>query len=313
MSGNGNGQAGGPNGAESHAAAERGLLWRLQGLLRKREAESVRDRVEELIEGRDHRPGQPEDDEADGLDMQERVLLRNVLRLRGRTAYDVMVPRADIVALPEDLSLEAAIRTIQGEGHSRYPVYREGLDDIVGMVHIKDVFAAVGRDEAFSLKAILRKPLFVVTSVPVLDLLLQMRSARIHMALVVDEYGGIDGLVTIEDLVETIVGDISDEHDEDAAPQITERPDGAFEMDARTTVEAFEARLGPVLTEEERGADIDTVGGLVFTLAGRVPARGELVSHPSGLEFRVLDSDPRRIRRIRVRRPGSQGLKAAAE
>jgi magnesium and cobalt transporter len=148
---------------------------------------------------------------------------------------------------------------------------------------------------------------------PAMNLLLRMQTTRVHMALVVDEYGGTDGLVTIEDLVETIVGDISDEHDEEAAPQITERPDGAFEMDARTTVEAFEARLGPVLTEEERGADIDTVGGLVFTLAGRVPARGELVSHPSGLEFRVLDSDPRRIRRIRVRRPGSQGIKAAAE
>jgi CBS domain containing-hemolysin-like protein len=139
----------------------------------------------------------------------------------------------------------------------------------------------------------------------VLDLLLQMRQARIHMALVVDEYGGIDGLITIEDLVETIVGDISDEHDEDKPPQITERPDGTLELDARMPVEAFEARLGPVLTEEERGADIDTVGGLVLTLAGRVPAKGELVSHPSGLEFRVLDADPRRIRRLRVRRPGA--------
>ena len=126
------------------------------------------------------------------------------------------------------------------------------------------------------------------------------------MALVVDEYGGIDGLVTIEDLVETIVGDISDEHDEDAAPHMMERPDGTIELDARMPVETFEARLGQVLTDEERAADIDTVGGLVFTLAGRVPAKGELVSHPSGLEFRILDADPRRIRRLRVRRPGTQ-------
>jgi CBS domain containing-hemolysin-like protein len=292
---------------------DKGLFWKLQGLLRKREAESVRDRVEELIEGDHDRSGLLAGDDATGLDLHERVLLRNVLRLRGKTAYDVMVPRADIVAMAEDLTLEQAIKLIQFEGHSRFPVYRGQLDEIVGMVHIKDVFASVGRESDFSLKAILRRPLFVVPSVPVLDLLLQMRSARIHMALIVDEYGGIDGLVTIEDLVETIVGDISDEHDEVHAPQITERPDGTLDLDARTPVEAFEARLGAVLTDEERSADIDTVGGLVFTLAGRVPAKGELVSHPSGLEFRVLDSDPRKIRRLRVRRPGMQAPKAAAE
>ncbi|MGG5821320.1 hemolysin family protein [Falsiroseomonas sp. HW251] len=285
------------------------FFWRLQSLLRRREAESVRDRVEELLEGRPDNddPARGEADDT-GLDKHERILLGNVLRLRDKTAYDVMLPRADIVAMPEDLTLEQAIQLIQKEGHSRFPVYRGNLDEIVGMVHIKDVFAAVGRDPAaFSMKAILRKPLLVVPTIPVLDLLLQMRAQRIHMALVVDEYGGIDGLVTIEDLVETIVGDISDEHDEVATPTITERPDGSLDLDARTTVEAFEQRLGTVLTEEERAADIDTVGGLVFTLAGRVPARGELISHPSGLEFRVLDADPRRIRRLRVRRPGAAG------
>jgi CBS domain containing-hemolysin-like protein len=136
-----------------------------------------------------------------------------------------------------------------------------------------------------------------------MDLLLQMRAARMHMALVVDEYGGIDGLITIEDLVETIVGDISDEHDEIITSTMIERPDGTLDIDARTTVEAFEQKLGVVLTDDERAADIDTVGGLVFTLAGRVPAKGELISHPSGLEFRVLEADPRRIRKLRVRRP----------
>jgi len=289
-----------------------GLLWKLQGLIRRREAESVRDRMEELIE-------EPEAG-GDGaavagaeLGVQERVLLGNVLKLRDKTAADVMVPRADIVAIAEDLSLEQTIRVMQEEAHSRYPVYRGQLDEIVGMVHIKDVFASVGSDRPFELPAILRKPLFVVPGVPVLDLLLQMRQARIHMALVVDEYGGIDGLITIEDLVETIIGDIADEHDEDGPPQMVERPDGSIELDARTPVEAFEAKLGPVLTDEERAADIDTMGGLVFTLAGRVPARGELVSHSSGLEFRVLDADPRKIRRLRVRPPGAQGQKQAAE
>jgi CBS domain containing-hemolysin-like protein len=297
MSGNGNGHP------------RSGLLWKIQGLLKKREAESVRDRVEELLDERGHRADDLRlDVSASGLDPHERILLGNVLRLRDKTAYDVMVPRADILAMPEDLTLDQAIKLIQREGHSRFPVYRGNLDDIVGMVHIKDVFAAVGRDPAsFSLKGILRKPLLVVPTIPVLDLLLEMRAQRIHMALVVDEYGGIDGLVTIEDLVETIVGDISDEHDEVTSPTIVERPDGMIEMDARTTVEAFEQKMGPILTEEERAADIDTVGGLVFTLAGRVPARGELISHGSGVEFRVLEADTRRIRRLRVRRPGADG------
>jgi magnesium and cobalt transporter len=292
-----------------------GILWRLQGLLRKREAESVRDRMEELIEEHEELPrdsngrGHP-----DEFSVQERAVLGNVLKLRDKTADDVMVPRADIMAMPEDFTLDQAIRLIQRDGHSRYPVYRGQLDEIVGMVHIKDVFASVGGEKPFDMKAILRKPLFTVPSVPVLDLLLQMRTARVHMALVVDEYGGIDGLVTIEDLVETITGDISDEHDEEGPPQMVEKPDGTIELDARMPVGAFEARMGgAVLTDEERAADIDTMGGLVFTLAGRVPAKGELVSHSSGLEFRVLDADPRRIRRLKVRRPGTQPTKQAAE
>jgi CBS domain containing-hemolysin-like protein len=296
----------------SEAGQKPGLFWKIQGMLRRKEAESIRDQVEELIE-RQEAPTEASkgDGPAASLDAEERALLGNVLRLRGITAYDVMVPRADIMAIPESHTLTETIALIQTEGHSRYPVYRNGLDDIVGMVHIKDVFAAIGKEADFSLTAILRRPLFVVPSIPVLDLLLQMRQARVHMALVVDEYGGIDGLITIEDLVETIVGDISDEHDEIKAQQITERPDGALDLDARTPIAAFEEKLGTILTDEERAADIDTVGGLVFTLAGRVPARGELVSHPSGLEFRILEADPRRIRRLRVRRPGANPRVAA--
>lgn len=296
----------------SEAGQKPGLFWKIQGMLRRKEAESIRDQVEELIE-RQEAPTEASkgDGPAASLDAEERALLGNVLRLRGITAYDVMVPRADIMAIPESHTLNETIALIQTEGHSRYPIYRDGLDDIVGMVHIKDVFAAIGKEADFSLAAILRRPLFVVPSIPVLDLLLQMRQARVHMALVVDEYGGIDGLITIEDLVETIVGDISDEHDEIKAQQITERPDGALDLDARTPIAAFEEKLGTILTDEERAADIDTVGGLVFTLAGRVPARGELVSHPSGLEFRILEADPRRIRRLRVRRPGANPRVAA--
>ena len=277
------------------------LMARLQNRLWRRGVEhSVRESIAELVQEAADATDMP--GETPELDRQERALIANVLRLRETTADDVMVPRADIVAMSVDVTFEQALAQMRAEGHSRLPVYREQLDDIVGMVHIKDVFAYVGNPAAFSLEAVVRTPLMVAPQVPVLDLLLQMRQARMHLALVVDEYGGIDGLVTIEDLVETITGDISDEHDEVMVPMVTERPDGALDIDARMPVEDFEARMGRVLTEDERGADIDTVGGLVFTLAGRVPARGEVISHESGMEFRILDADARRIRRLRVRR-----------
>ena len=282
-----------------------GLLERLKGRLWRRTIEqSVRDSIAELVQ--EAAEATPLPGEAPELDRHERALIANVLRLRGATADDVMVPRADIIAIRVDATMDEAVALFRREGHSRLPVFREQLDDIVGMVHIKDVFAYVGNTETFKLEAILRRPLLVAPQIPVLELLLQMRQARMHLALVVDEYGGIDGLVTIENLVETIVGDISDEHDEVLGPMVTERPDGTLDMDARLPVEQFEARMGTVLSQAERDADIDTVGGLVLTLAGRVPARGEVIGHPSGVEFRVLDADPRRIKRLRVRRAPSQ-------
>ena len=284
------------------------LLNRIGNILgtraRRRGAEhGVRGAIADLVEeashaagGRGWRPSRPRPAGA-------RRLIANVLRLRGTSADDVMVPRADIIAMAHDLTLDQALELIRREGHSRLPIFREQLDDIVGMIHIKDVFAYAGRPEEFRLEAIVRKPLMVAPQIPALDLLLQMRQARMHLALVVDEYGGIDGLLTIEDLVETIVGDIADEHDEPDLPQITERPDGTFDIDARLPVEDFETRFGALLTEEERASDIDTVGGLIFTLAGRVPARGEVISHPSGAEFRILEADARRIRRLRAKLP----------
>ena len=277
------------------------FVHRVRTLLGRPTAEpTLRESIAELMQDAADVPGAAAPPSE--LDRQERVLIHNILRLRETTADDVMVPRADIVAMRADLTLAQAIEQIRGDGHSRLPVYREQLDNVVGMIHVKDVFAYVGRPEGFSLEAILRKPLMVAPRVRVLDLLLQMRQARMHMALVVDEYGGIDGLVTIEDLVETITGDIADEHDDEEVPMIAERPDGALDLNARLPVAAFEERLGPILTDDEREADIDTVGGLVFTLAGRVPAKGEVISHPSGLEFRILEADARRIRRLRARR-----------
>jgi magnesium and cobalt transporter len=281
------------------------FLNRLRGLLGKPMPEpTLRESIAELMQEADAAPDAA--GPASELNRHERLLIANILRLRETTADDVMIPRADIVAMRVDLTLEQAIEQIRGDGHSRLPVYREQLDDIVGMVHVKDVFAYVGRPEAFSLEAIIRKPLMVAPRIGVLDLMLQMRQQRMHMALVVDEYGGIDGLVTIEDLVETITGEIDDEHDDEESPMVTERPDGAFDLNARLPVAAFEERMGPILSADERDADIDTVGGLVFTLAGRVPAKGEVISHPSGLEFRILDADARRIRRLRARRTVSR-------
>ena len=265
----------------------------LKGLRGFRNGEgSARDTLEELIEER-------EDSEVP-IDQDERTLLANILELRGSTVRDVMVPRADIVAIDAEARLADVIQAMTLAGHSRLPVYRETLDDAVGMVHIKDVLAWRGRDTAFALTKIVRKVLFVAPSMQVLELLLEMRVTRSHMALVVDEFGGVDGLVTIEDLVEEIVGEIEDEHDRSLEPRLIERTDGTLDADARVTVETLEARVGPLLSGEER-EDIDTLGGLVFSLTGRVPIRGELVGHPSGLEFEVLEADPRRIKRLRIR------------
>jgi len=275
-------------------------IQRLLGRLRNTE-QSVRDSIAELVQEAGTEVSGAAGETA-GLDVQERALIANVLRLREITADDVMVPRPDIIAMRVDVTLAQALDQIRKEGHSRLPVFRDNLDDLVGMVHIKDVFAFTGAPETFSLEKIIRKPLMVAPQITVLDLLLQMRQTRTHLALVVDEYGGIDGLVTIEDLVETIVGDIADEHDEIEGPMLVERADGALDLNALLPVEDFEARMGPVLSPDEREADIETVGGLVFNLAGRVPTKGEIVAHPSGIEFLVLEADARRIRRLRARR-----------
>ncbi|QQP89388.1 HlyC/CorC family transporter [Skermanella sp. TT6] len=264
----------------------------LRTILGGRGDTTLRDTIEELIEERREAEG--------SIAADERVLLANILKLRDRTVVDTMVPRADIVAVDIDTTLPELIERMSQEAHSRMPVYRETLDDVVGVVHIKDVLSAVARKTPFQLKDITRDAVIVAPSMPVLDLLLQMRQSRQHMALVVDEFGGIDGLVTIEDLVEEIVGEIEDEHDDAEEPMLVTRPDGTMLADARVPIDDFLSLVGPVLDDGER-EDFDTLGGLVFNLAGRVPSRGELLKHPSGLEFEVVDADPRRIKRLRVR------------
>ncbi|GAB6052527.1 hemolysin family protein [Magnetospira thiophila] len=230
---------------------------------------------------------------------QEKILLDNILSLRERNMWDVMVPRADIIAVDCSASFGEVVAIMMREGHSRLPVFRDNLDESLGMVHIKDVLGWWNRQDTFNLSEVVRKLLFVSPSMQVLELLLEMRVSRCHMALVVDEYGGIDGLLTIEDLVEEIVGEIEDEHDRDLETTLKETSDGSILVDARLPLEDFEEHYGRYFTQEER-EDADTLGGLVFTLLGRVPIRGELVTHPNGLEFEILDADPRRIRRLRV-------------
>ncbi len=279
-------------GASEAGSSYRGFRGWLRRLFRSRSGVGLRDTLEELIEKEDSGNLPASSDEL--------MLLRNILNLHGLTVYDIMVPRAEVVALDIDTSLADLIEVMSEAAHSRIPIYRGTLDEIVGMVHIKDVLACWSRDEAVPLSELVRSVLFVAPSMPILELLLQMRVSHVHMALVVDEFGGIDGLATIEDLVEEIVGEIEDEHDDDDPSMLVETANGFFEADARVMLKEFEDRFGDILTDEEREEDIDTLGGLVFFLAGRVPGRGEVIRHESGIEFEVLDADPRRIRRLRI-------------
>jgi CBS domain containing-hemolysin-like protein len=237
-----------------------------------------------------------------------------------------MVPRADIVAVDESISLDELMRVFRQAEHSRLPVYRETLDDPLGMIHIRDLMSWIteeangeaGLDLAkVNLKRtvasiqIARELIYVPGSMSVLDLLLKMQTSQLHLALVVDEYGGSDGLVSIEDLVEEVVGDIADEHDVEEGPLFRVDPRLGLVADARTPVEDLEEHLGIELVTDEQEEDIDTLGGVVFSIAGRIPARGELVHHPSGIEFEVLEADPRRIKKLRIHLPKAPGAAKA--
>jgi magnesium and cobalt transporter len=280
---------------ESQTSFTDRLRGRLRDLLRPkgRAAEDqLRDTIEEIIEESDA-PVEP-------MGAAERAILSNVLRLREVTAEDVMVPRADIVAIELQVDLGRLAEFLAREAHSRVPVYRGTLDDVVGFVHLKDVLRARQTQPGAKLADVMRKVLFVAPSMRVLDLLLEMRKSRTHLALVVDEFGGVDGLVTIEDVVEAIVGDIEDEHDVDEGPRLQKTHDGWL-VDARVSIEEFQEKTGMTLEDDTREADIDTVGGAVAAMAGRVPGRGEVIRHTGGCEFEIVDADPRRIKRLKAR------------
>ena len=240
------------------------------------------------------------------LARQERSMVLNILNFGELKVADIMVPRADVIAIEASTSLPDLVRIFRDAQHSRLPVYRDTLDNPVGMVHIKDLIGlavpeAEGAPHPKTMQDIRRDILFVPPSMPVVDLLVKMQATRVHLALVIDEYGGTDGLVSIEDLVEQIVGDIEDEHDTDDVKLIAARKDGEFDASARADLEDVEKTVGFQLVDEEEAEEIDTLAGLVFSLVGRVPQRGEIVRHPAGVEFEVLDADPRRLKRLRVR------------
>ena len=281
-----------------------GLLDRLRSLFGLGAA-SIREDIADALD---------ETDAAGVFSPQERAMLRNVLGLHEVRVDDIMVPRADIIAVNLAMSLAEVLAVFRAAGHSRLPVHGETLDDPRGMIHIRDfvdvlagptadpgqVSAPTDLTVAVGQAGVVRPVLFVPPSMQAIDLLVRMQASRTHMALVIDEYGGTDGLVSIEDIVEMIVGDIEDEHDEDESPSIEKAPDGSYLADGRAGLDDVSAVLGIDLTDDET-EEIDTIGGLVTSLAGRVPNRGEIVAEHDRIEFEILEADPRRVLRVRMR------------
>jgi len=253
--------------------------------------QSVRDELSELIENSINTK--------DSFDNHESTLLRNILNLKDLTAESLMVPRADIVSIDLTEDVDSVMAQICSANHSRLPVHNGSMDVIQGMFHIKDLMPHLLTGSNPDLKELMRPVLFVSPSIWVMDLLHEMRLKRRHLALVVDEFGGVDGLITIEDLVEEIVGEIEDEHDEMEMPRFELIDDDTAISDARLELEDLEKLVGPLVDDSER-EEIDTVAGLVFSLAGRVPVRGEVIRHTCGLEFEVLEGDPRRITLLKI-------------
>ncbi|MEZ5774895.1 MAG: hemolysin family protein [Hyphomicrobiaceae bacterium] len=328
--------AGEPDVAVQNGSAGAGWLMRLWSRLGLGEEPTVREVLERALKEEEHG--------AQNFKPLERAMLLRILKIGELRVEDVMVPRADITAIEETATIERALHLFRRAGHSRIPVYGETLDDLHGMVHIKDLVsyivdnatvpeegangAAVPPpmlDEEDMLPEVLpridlsrvdlsrtvaaaklnRRVLFVPPSMPALNLFLRMQTTRVHLAMVIDEYGGTDGLVSIEDLVEQIVGEIEDEHDDDERLIFEDPREGLVAL-GRAPIPDVEAHLGLKLAEPEDAEDFDTLGGLLFTMLGRVPVRGEIISHPAGVEFEVLDADPRRLKRIKIH-PARQG------
>jgi CBS domain containing-hemolysin-like protein len=274
---------------------------------------SLREQIEDVIdeaeeEGQERRGSSVVGD----LSPIERKMLRNLLHFGEQTVDDVAVPRADIIAIPESASFAEVVASFAEAGHSRLPVYRENLDEVVGMIHVKDVFAvlAEGRQPP-PLLDLIRQPLYVPQSMGVLDLLAEMRAKRTHLAIVIDEYSGTEGLLTIEDLVEEIVGEIEDEHDDEPTALFAPGEGGCWDADARAELDDVGEAIDPRLAEVDE--DVDTLGGLAAVLAGHVPQVGEILQHPSGWRIEITEADERRVHRLRLHPPVVVDLEAPSE
>ena len=239
----------------------------------------------------------------DGISKQERIMLMNILKIDKILARDIMIPRAEIIAVDENISFEEAIKIFVDGAHSRIPIYKEQLDNITGMLHIKDLvkFQTENQNKEKFIDNIKKDILHIPPSMPVLDLLIKMQLTRLHMGVVIDEYGGVDGLLTIEDVIEEITGEIEDEHDDKDIPMFIKLSSNTFESNARLPIEELEKISQIKLLNE--GDDTDTIGGLVASIAGRVPQRGEIIKHESGMVFTIIDADPRRIKTIKISLP----------
>ncbi len=286
---------------EGDSRSEGGLFGGLRAMIFGEEREpTLRDQIEEVIDEHEEDPAPASEGDLSPIETQ---MVRNLLHFGKRTVDDVGVPRADIVAIPEDISFTGLVQAIAEAPHSRLPVYRESLDQVTGMVHIKDAFALLARGEPWpdGISEFIRQPLYVPQSMGVLDLLAEMRAKRIHLAIVIDEYSGTEGLVTIEDLIEEIVGDIEDETDHAAPPMIVALDDNLWEADARAELEDIAVAIDPRLAEVD--GDVDTIGGLAFVLAGHVPQVGECLTHESGWRIEVTEGDTRLVSRVRLHPP----------
>ena len=292
------------------------LIQKLKRKLRKSRDKGLREGLENVIDT--HHAENPNDD----LGHETKSMMRNLITFSDLRVDDVMVPRADIIAIEDSSTMRELLVKFHEANHSRIPVYRETLDDVAGMIHVKDFMRWMSetgskgksktKSPGISISAtalattvkqsgLSREVLFVPPSMPAADLLVKMQASHIHLAIVIDEYGGSDGLISIEDLVEEIVGDISDEHDTEDEKLIRRQEENIYVADARVQISAVDELLGVDLLSDEDEDEADTLGGLIFEMAGRVPARGEIITHSSGLEFEILQSDPRRVKRIRIR------------
>ena len=291
--------------SEEDSSTAKTMSWMKRIFAGDKSDPTLRESLEGVIEGHS---------EAEGSDVfgeDERSMLFNVLSYGNMRTDDIMVPRVDIVAVDVALPFEDLLNVFATAAHSRLPVYKENLDEIVGMVHVKDVVIGLGKPAHGSIvtptiEEIMREVLIVAPSMKLMDLLSKMKAKRTHMAIVVDEYGGTDGLVTIEDLVEQIVGDIEDEHDEDDRLVITPVRTGVYDADARMSVEDLEAVLSYELLPEERDEGIETLGGVIVSIEGRVPQIGDVVEHSNGYRFEILNGDPRKISKIRIYAPEAE-------